>query len=137
MLKEALHVLEREADLPPDEVRWLWFASLIALYLWDDRAWTVVFTRQLELARRTGALSSLAFTLRTGTSVYAFFGELRTAALLGEEHRAASEATGIASDPIPRLVLDSLRGREDEFAEVSEPRSPVEGTPSTLRLAGG
>jgi DNA-binding NarL/FixJ family response regulator len=118
LLKEALNAFQREADLSPNDARWLWFASLIAQYMWDDHAWTVLFTRQLELARRTGALPAQAFALGTGTTVYAFFGELRTAALLEEEHRAASEATGIASNPIPRLGLASLRGREAEFAEL-------------------
>jgi DNA-binding CsgD family transcriptional regulator len=118
LLKEAL-VAFRRVPLSDDDARWLWFASLIALYMWDDHAWSVLFTRQLELARQTGALSALAFALRTGSTVYAFFGELRTAALLEEEHRAASEATGIASDPIPRLGLASLRGREAEFSALS------------------
>jgi DNA-binding CsgD family transcriptional regulator len=121
-LEEAL-VAFRRVPLSDDDARWLWFASLIALYMWDDRAWSVLFTRQLELARQTGALSALAFSLRTGSTVYAFFGELRTAALLEEEHRAASEATGIASDPIPRLGLASLRGREAEFAALSRTAS--------------
>ena len=118
LLKEALNAFQRAADLSPDDARWLWFASLIALYMWDDHAWTVLFTRQLELARRMGALPALVFALGTGTTVYAFFGELRTAAILEEEHRAASEATGIASNPVPRLGLASLRGREAEFAEL-------------------
>jgi DNA-binding CsgD family transcriptional regulator len=118
LLKEAL-VAFRQVPLSDDDARWLWFASLIALYMWDDHAWSLLFTRQLELARQTGALSALAFALRTGSTVYAFFGELRTAALLEEEHRAASQATGIASDPIPRLGLASLRGREAEFSALS------------------
>jgi DNA-binding CsgD family transcriptional regulator len=118
LLKEALTAFKRDADLSPDDARWLWFASLIALFMWDDHAWTVLFTRQLELARRTGALSALAFALGTGTTVYAFFGELGTAALLEEEQRAASDATGIASDPSPRLGLASLRGREAEFEQL-------------------
>jgi DNA-binding CsgD family transcriptional regulator len=119
LLKEALDAFQSRARLSPDDARWLWFASLIALYMWDDNAWSVIFTRQLELARQTGALPALAFALRTGSPVYAFFGELRTAALLEEEHRAASEATGIAPDPIPRLGLASLRGREAEFSALS------------------
>jgi DNA-binding CsgD family transcriptional regulator len=118
LLKEAL-VAFRRVPLSDGDARWLWFASLIALYMWDDHAWSLLFTRQLELARQTGALSALAFALRTGSTVYAFFGELRTAALLEEEHRAASEATGIAPDPIPRLGLASLRGREAEFSALS------------------
>jgi DNA-binding CsgD family transcriptional regulator len=144
LLKEALNAFQREADLSPNDARWLWFASLIALYMWDDDAWTVLFTRQLELARRTGALPALAFALGTGTTVYAFFGELRTAALLEEEHRAASEATGIASNPVPRLGLASLRGREAEFAElirttVSEAEARGEGIALTTAefLSGG
>ena len=118
LLKEALEGFQRATDLSPNDARWLWFASLIALYMWDDHAWTVLFTRQLELARSMGALPALVFALGTGTTVYAFFGELRTAAILEEEHRAASEATGIATNPVPRLGLASLRGREAEFAEL-------------------
>ncbi len=118
LLNDAL-VAFRRVPLSDDDAGWLWFASLIASYMWDDRAWSVLFTRQLELARQTGALPVLAFALRTGSTVYAFFGELKTAALLEEEHRAASEATGIASDPIPRLGLASLRGREAEFLALS------------------
>jgi DNA-binding CsgD family transcriptional regulator len=118
LLKEAL-VAFRRVPLSDGDARWLWFASLIALYMWDDRAWSLLFTRQLELARQTGALSALAIALRSGSTVYAFFGELRTATLLEEEHGAASEATGIAPDPIPRLGLASLRGREAEFSALS------------------
>jgi DNA-binding CsgD family transcriptional regulator len=118
LLKQALDAFQRATDPSPDDARWLWFASLIALYMWDDHTWTVLFTRQLELARSMGALPALVFALGTGTTVYAFFGELRTAAILEEEHRAASEATRIATNPVPRLGLASLRGREAEFAEL-------------------
>jgi DNA-binding CsgD family transcriptional regulator len=144
LLKEALNAFQRAADLSPNDARWLWFASLIALYMWDDHAWTVLFTRQLELAHRMGALPALVFALGTGTTVYAFFGELRTAAILEDEHRATSEATGIAANPVPRLGLASLRGREAEFAElirttVSEAEARGEGIALTTAefLSGG
>ncbi len=119
LLKEAVNAYQRETHLSPNDARWLWFASLIALYVWDDHAWTVLFTRQLELARQTGALSALAPALGTSVVVHAFFGELRTAAVLEEELRAASEATGIAADPNARLSLAALRGREAQFSELS------------------
>jgi hypothetical protein len=119
LLTEALDAFQREADLSPNDARWLWFACLIALFMWDDDAWMVLFTRQLELARQTGALSALAFVLgATGIGVYAFFGELRTAAILQVEHQAASEATGIAVNPSGALSLASVRGREAEFSEL-------------------
>jgi DNA-binding CsgD family transcriptional regulator len=143
LVKEALNAFQR-ADLSPNDARWLWFASVVALYMWDDDAWTTLFTRQLELARQTGALPALAFALGTGTTVYAFFGELRTAALLEEEHRAATDATGITADPIPRLGLASLRGREADFAElvrttVSDAEARGEGIVLTTAefLSGG
>jgi len=38
ILKEAVRAFGRETVLPPEEARWLWFASQIALYLWDEHA---------------------------------------------------------------------------------------------------
>jgi DNA-binding NarL/FixJ family response regulator len=144
LLKEALAAFQREADLSANDPRWLWFASLIALFMWDDDAWAVLFTRQVELARQTGALSALSFVLGTGTAVYAFFGELGTAALLEEELRAATEATGTAADPAPSLTLASLRGQQAEFSElirtaIGEAEARGEGLALTTAefLAGG
>jgi DNA-binding CsgD family transcriptional regulator len=118
LLKEALNAFQREAELSPNDARWLWFAGLIALYMWDDHAWTVLFTRQRELARQTGALSALAFVLGLGIGVNAFFGDLRTAAVLEEEQRAATDATGIAVNPSGALSLAAVRGHETEFSEL-------------------
>ena len=89
--------------LPPEEARWLWFASWIALDLWDDEAWTVLSTRHLDLVREAGALTALPFVLTNRSSVYAFFGELAAAASYEEELRAATEATGIATVPYGAL----------------------------------
>jgi DNA-binding CsgD family transcriptional regulator len=119
LLKEALTAFQSAADLSPNDARWLWLASLTALFMWDDDAWTVLFERQLELARQSGALSQLAFALGTGISVYAFFGEPGTAALLEQELTATTEATGIAPDPTAQLSLASLRGREAEFSALT------------------
>jgi DNA-binding CsgD family transcriptional regulator len=88
------------------------------LFMWDDDAWMVLSTRQLELARRTGALSALAYLLGSAIAVHAFFGELRTAAILAEDQRAATEAIGVAADPSGALSLAALRGREAEFSEL-------------------
>jgi DNA-binding CsgD family transcriptional regulator len=118
LLKAALDAFQREDDLSANDARWLWFAGLIALFMWDDDAWTVLFTRQLELARETGALSALVFLLGTGIGVYAFFGELKTASVLEGEQRAATEATGLAADPSGALALAAVRGRETEFSEL-------------------
>jgi DNA-binding CsgD family transcriptional regulator len=120
LLKAALRAFRRETVLPPEEARWLWFASWVALHLWDDDAWTVLSTRHLELVRGAGALTALPFVLTNRSSVYAFCGELGAAEAHEEELRAATEATGIAPVPYGALSLAALRGREAELAESIE-----------------
>src|SRR5207253_5843069 len=95
----------RETVLPPEEARWLWFASQIALYLWDEQAWMVLSTRHLDLVRQTGGLTALPFVLTTRISVLASFGELDAAASLEAELRAATDATGIPPGPYGALSL--------------------------------
>jgi DNA-binding CsgD family transcriptional regulator len=143
ILKEALRAFEREAVLPPEEARWLWFASQIALDLWDDHAWTVLSTRHLDLVRETGALTALPFVLTTRISVFASFGELGAAVAYEEELRAATEATGIAPGPYGALSLAALRGHEAELTElirttVKEAEARGEGLALTVteRLSG-
>ena len=52
------------------------------------------------------------------SAVYAFLGDLRTAELIDEELRAATEATGIVTARAGRLALAALRGREPEYSEL-------------------
>jgi DNA-binding CsgD family transcriptional regulator len=118
LLKEALSAFQSEAVLPAEEARWLWFASQVALDLWDDASWTALSTRQLDLVRQTGEVSALPFVLSFRSGVYAYLGDLRTAALLEEELRAAIEATGIAAVPYGRLSIAALRGDVAEFSEL-------------------
>jgi DNA-binding CsgD family transcriptional regulator len=137
ILKDALSAYRREVVPSPDDARWLWLASWIALHLWDDESWSVLSARQLELVRRTGALSVLPFALSNRSSVCAFIGDLRTAAVLEEELRSVIEATGIADVSYGRLTLAALRGREDDFSElvrsmVGEARTRGEGVALTV-----
>jgi DNA-binding CsgD family transcriptional regulator len=118
ILKEAVGAFLEVSVLPPEEARWLWLASWIALDLWDDHAWTVLSRRHLDLVRETGALTAVPFVLTTHSSVYAFFGELSEAASSEEELRAATGATGIAPVPYGALSLAALRGHEAELSEL-------------------
>ena len=137
VLKKALSAFQRDASPPPEEARWLWFASWVALVMWDDASWSVLSTRLLELVRRTGDLSALPFVLTDRSSVFAFLGDLRTAELLEEETRAATEATGIAAHTSGRLSLAALRGGEAEFSElvrstIAEAQARGEGVALTV-----
>jgi DNA-binding CsgD family transcriptional regulator len=118
LLKAALSAFQSESVLPAEEARWLWFASWVALDLWDDASWTALSTRQLDLVRQTGEVSALPFVLSFQSGVYAYLGDLRTAALLEEELRAAIEATGIAAVPYGRLSIAALRGDVTGFSEL-------------------
>jgi DNA-binding CsgD family transcriptional regulator len=136
LLKQALCAFRDATVLPPEEARWLWFAGYVALYMWDDASWSAFSTRHLDLVRHTGELAALPFVLSNRSSVYAFFGDLRTAVSIEEELRAATEATGIADVPYGRLSLAALRGDEAEFAElvrtaVGEAEARGEGTALT------
>jgi hypothetical protein len=137
LVKKALSAFKSEAALPPHEARWLWFASWVALFMWDDATWTALSTRQLELVRQTGALSALPLLLSNQSSVYGFLGELERAASVEDELSAATEATGIATVPYGALSLAALRGREGEFSElvrtmVSEAETRGEGIALTV-----
>jgi len=116
LLKQALQAFRREPVLAPDQARWLWFASVIALFLWDDAAWTELSARHLDLVRQSGELSALPVALSDRSSVHAFLGDLRTAALVEEELRAVVDATGIAPVPYGRLSLAAVRGDEAQFS---------------------
>jgi hypothetical protein len=133
IIKEALRAFRQETVLPPQEARWLWFASWVALHLWDDEAWTVLSTRHLELVREAGALTALPFVLTNRSSVYAWSGELAVAASLEEELRAATEATGIA--PVPygasRLQLCAVSrpsSRSSSRRQSARPRRAERGS---------
>jgi DNA-binding CsgD family transcriptional regulator len=137
ILKEALRAFRQETVLPPQEARWLWFASWVALHLWDDEGWTVLSTRHLELVREAGALTALPFVLANRSSVYAHAGELAMAASVEEELRAATEATGIAPVPYGALSIAAVRGHEAELSEliqtsVSEAEARGEGLALTV-----
>jgi DNA-binding CsgD family transcriptional regulator len=137
ILKEALRAFRGMSVLPREEARWLWFASWIALFLFDDEAWTVLSARHLDLVREAGALTALPFVLANCSSVRAFFGDLGAAAAYEEELKAATEATGIAAVPYGALALAALRGHETELAgltatTISDAQARGEGLALTI-----
>jgi DNA-binding CsgD family transcriptional regulator len=119
ILKEAIRAFRQIVDLPPQEARMLWCAIPVALYLWDDDAWTALTTRQLDLIREAGTMTALPFVITNRSSVLAMMGELEEAASLEAELRATTEATGITTVPYGALTLAALRGHEHDFLELA------------------
>jgi DNA-binding CsgD family transcriptional regulator len=120
ILKEALRAFRRDAVLPPEDARWLWFACWAAADLWDDETWDLLSARQLELVRAAGALTAIPFALTARSAVHLVCGDVHAAASQVDEIRTVSEATGIATPPYGPLWLAGLRGREAELSRLTE-----------------
>ena len=103
-----------------EALRWGWIAYGAASTLWDDDGWRAILLRQVQLARRVGALEHLPILLGALTMAAAWRGEFARAASLIMEADAAAEATGSRIAPYAALLLASLRGREAEAAPIIE-----------------
>jgi ATP/maltotriose-dependent transcriptional regulator MalT len=107
------------AEIPADEVLVKgWLATVGAAVVWDFESCMAVGTRQVELARASGALAVLAVGVNTLCQVVAWAGNFDEAELLVAEARVVTEATGTHIAPYGMLVLSALRGREDEAFEL-------------------
>jgi DNA-binding CsgD family transcriptional regulator len=120
ILRQALSAFRRDAVLPPEDARWLWFACWAAADLWDDETWDLLSARQLEGVRAAGALTAIPFALTARSAVHLVCGDVRAAASQVDEIRTVSEATGIAIPPYGPLWLAGLRGREAELSRLME-----------------
>lgn len=123
-LRQAIRLI-LDADLGPDlDVgRYLWLSgyragALAAGELWDDEAWHALAARQVEVARRAGALVQLQFALNYRAFTHAEAGELTAAAHLIDEDRTIAEAIGGAPVGFSALNLAAWRGDESTAAEL-------------------
>ena len=113
-LKTALRAF-RDAQLPEeDELRWLWLACHIARALGDDVAWDELTARQVELARRAGALLLLPVALDDRIHVDLFAGRIAVAMSLAAEATAVVEATGSRLSLRGPIALANWHGQEAE-----------------------
>jgi len=120
MLKMAVNAFRAEDSPQGEGRRWLWAASRVAGFLWDDEAWDVLSARFVRLARDAGALSVLPLALTTRSAVKVFAGELVMSASLHEEVLAINEATGASLAPYAPFARTSFQGREAEATQLIE-----------------
>ena len=119
-LKVALSAFRDQRPSEEDELRWLWLACRVARALADDEAWDELTARHLELARRTGAFSSLPAALTDRVLVELFSGRIGIAMSLAAESDAVIEATGSHLTLRTSLVLANWLGRDAEAAALIE-----------------
>jgi DNA-binding CsgD family transcriptional regulator len=131
ILRSALNAFF--GDMPAgQELRGLPLALMVSSILWDDEACTVVSERWARFCRDAGALSDLLVALSFRTYILLFTGDLSSAALLVEEVRAATDATGINFEPVGAMAVAAFRGNEAEAspfieANMSQARHRREG----------
>lgn len=95
--------------------------------LWDDAAWYELSVRQVDLARRTGALSVLPLALRCHLGVELTAGRLEAATMLEDELETLTEVTRGEPLGYGAVVLAAWRGHSDDVkALVSTSRKGVE-----------
>ncbi|HET9118996.1 MAG TPA: AAA family ATPase [Solirubrobacterales bacterium] len=123
----AAPVLERAiagfagSEASAEEVlRWGWLATVAAVYVWDYEACLAVATREVEVARESGALEVLAVGLNILSQAHSLGGDYTMAALLIAEAESVRETTGALVAPYGALVLAGFRGREEEASELIE-----------------
>jgi DNA-binding CsgD family transcriptional regulator len=101
-------------------LRWAWLATVAAVYVWDYDTCLAVATREVEVARSSGALEVLAVGLNILTQAFCLGGDYASAELLVAEADAVREATGALVAPYGALVLAGFRGREAAAAQLIE-----------------
>ena len=116
-LKRALATVLAVEAPAADLGQWLWLTGaratgMIALELWDVDAWHTLSSRQVQVARDSGALVQLQFALNFFARSVMASGELAEAAVLVEEERAIGQAMGNPAVGYVDLMLAAWRGEE-------------------------
>jgi DNA-binding CsgD family transcriptional regulator len=122
-LARALEMLLALGASPDGNGRQFWLAAarssgVIALELWDFESWRALHAGQVTVARETGALVHLQFTLGYLARVHILAGELAAAARLVEEDRLIAEATGNPPIEHAAMMLAAWQGREREASDL-------------------
>jgi len=123
VLTRALELLLAPDVSSAQASRWLQLAGgrasgLVAMELWDLESWRALATRQVLLARETGALVYLQFALSSLAKMHLLAGDLAAAARLIEEDRQIAAASGNAPMVYPAMLLAAWRGQEAEASQL-------------------
>jgi len=94
--------------------------NIVALEMWDAEALHLLAARQVQLARDTGALGHLQFSLSFLARSQMLAGELTEAALVIDEARVIAEATGNQALVNAPMILAAWRGQEARTVELME-----------------
>jgi DNA-binding CsgD family transcriptional regulator len=111
-LQRALEAVRLEGDRDGLDIRWPWIARRVAPDLFDDETWHSIATRNVQIARDSGALAVLPLALNLLSLLWCFEGKLAAAGALLEEADDIAEATGTEPIVFGRILLAGCRGEE-------------------------
>jgi DNA-binding CsgD family transcriptional regulator len=111
LLRPAIERFLAEETSRDDWIQWGRSATTAAFAIWDVGSWLDLSSRQVELARASGALTPLVLSLNLHVFGRAYCGDMDGATSLVAEQNAAREATGIAMASYGARLLAAYQGR--------------------------
>ncbi|MGW5237520.1 helix-turn-helix transcriptional regulator [Monashia sp. NPDC004114] len=111
ILRQAVDTLLADDVAATDWLHWGVLASSAAVTLWDFECWNATSDRQIELARKVGALSMLSVALNGQAMIAAWRGDLDAATAFVAEDDAIKQATGAQIAPYGAMLLAAYQGR--------------------------
>jgi DNA-binding CsgD family transcriptional regulator len=115
-LRKALDAFLDDQVAVEEWFQWGVFAQMAAIGVWDFDSWLVLSTRDVELARASGALAPLSVALNGRGQVATLSGDFEAATSLAAEKDVVNEVTGIRQNTTCDLLLAGYRGRPAEAA---------------------
>jgi len=117
-LRKALAAVGTDQAATEEGLRWLWLAGRAAGYIWDYENWDELTRRHVHLARESGALTVLPFSLNVRAGVEIYAGNLAEASSLVGEANAITDATDSRNVAYAQLGLAAFRGREPDASQL-------------------
>jgi DNA-binding CsgD family transcriptional regulator/tetratricopeptide (TPR) repeat protein len=115
LLRRAVQEFDSDELSLEEGVRFLWLATMGAIFLWDLEAWKRLVDRHLQMVRDSGALSALPLALDTHVYADLFAGDIEAASTLVEEGLALTEVVeGPDLTSYGAIGLAAFRGREQD-----------------------
>jgi DNA-binding CsgD family transcriptional regulator len=111
-LRRAVDAFQAGSVSVEKGLQWGVLASSAAVELWDFDSWEAIITRQMDLARETGALAPLSIALNGVGIVVSWRGDFARADQVIAEADAVTEATGTRIAPYGALLRVALAGDE-------------------------
>lgn len=117
-LRRALEAFRDSSHTDPGQARqsdsWLWLAGRNAVAIFDDELVYILASRNAQLAREAGALTTLPAALSFLSITSVLMGELARASELATEATAITQATGGVQLRHAHIILSAWRGDHAE-----------------------